>query len=224
MVNKEENLEMLIGSGRYFDEAWNWYGAKYLKLSVEKAWLWLLGVMCIVIFGIHILAVQTFFPLTKSIPFVMYVDNTSDDLHVIKKLGNLNKSDPQITLAEYLVSHYVKLREEYDYNKIEEQKTFIKANSSRLVYDRYINDLDVNLNSNSPILKYKKEGKRTITILDVEIYGASSNSAKVHFTAYDNLTNTSKEYNIMLRFTLSSVVSAALKLVPLEFRVVSYGK
>ena len=224
MKDPVRNLEYLLSNGQYFNEAWNWYANKYLKQSIERLWLIVLAILCIIILIIHVLAANSFFPLFKSFPFVMYSDGTSDDLHVIKKITESNYQDPQLALAKYLVTYYVKLREGYNYSNLEQQKSHIKANSSRLVYDSFLRYLDISQNPDSPLLKYKKEGKLSISVLNVEIYGPSNSNAKVHFVVYDNLTQTSKEHNVVLRFTLSNLVSAVLKLVPLEFRVVSYGK
>ncbi|MBQ4874690.1 MAG: hypothetical protein HRK26_01060 [Rickettsiaceae bacterium H1] len=220
----EKKLQTLLNDSRYFTEAWDWYADKYLKPSIEKMWLIVLAIISAIIFAIHVFAVNTFFPLSKSVPFVMYVDGNSDDLHVIKKLTDSKNVDPQVALAKYLVTNYVKTHEKYDYNNIEQQKSYIKANSSRLVYDAFLNQLDITQNPDSPLLKYKKEGKLNVDVLNVEIYGTGSSNAKVQFITYDNITHTKKQHSIMLRFTLSNIVSSVLKLVLLEFRVVSYGK
>ena len=213
----------LINNNQYFSEAWGWYCDKYLKPITEQVWLSILLIVSITCLAIHITSVYFFFPLTNSLPFVTYVEKNNDNLHIIKKISSKHSENPQIALAEYLVGYYVKLREEYDYHNLSQQKKQTKANSSRTVYNNFLNYLDVHNNPESPILEYKKDGKQVIKISNVTIYGsgAGTSSAKVAFISSNNQTKVIKERNVMLRFTLSDMASS-LKSIPLEFRVVSY--
>lgn len=223
MIDQPKLNRALINNDQYFSEAWNWYCNKYLKQNTERVWLIALSILCTLILTLHIFALQTFFPLAPEIPFAIHVDGNDDDIHVIKKLSSDTKN-PQIALASYLAAHYVKLREEYNYYNLEEQKEYIKANSSRLIYKKFLNHLDTNLNPNSPLLVYKKNGTRTVQVTDVKLYGNSNNNATVKIITHDNLTNIAKQQNVLLKFTLSSIIPTVLKLVPLEFRVITYGK
>ncbi len=223
MDTTQENLPSQAKDKQYFTEAWDWYADTYLKQSVESLWLAVLALLSIFILALYIFAVQFFFPLSKDLPFAIYVEGKSDDLHVIKPLTH-NQEDPQTGLANYLIEYYVRLREEYDYDKVEQQKLYVKSNSSRQEYESFLQHLDPNQNSDSPLAKLKKEGKLEVEIINIEIYGATNSNAKVQFYVHDTLHNTKKLRNITLRFTLSNILTAMLKLVPLEFRVISYGK
>lgn len=210
----------------YFTEAWDWYADQYLKPIIEKAWSMVLALISIVLFVIFLAASDSIFPLTKSMPFTMYIDSSTDNLYVIKSLSQTKHSTPQLALAEYLIKNYIMLREQYDYSNLQVQQDSIKANSSHAVYKQFMEQINVNKNVNSPLLQYGKEGKRSVNIRNITIDGTGSGtgSARVNFITSDNVTNTIKEQNVMLRFTLSNIVSSVLKLVPLDFRVIAYGK
>ncbi len=224
MEAKVIDLNSLVENKQYFSEGWNWYADKYLKQIVERSWLLILNVLSVIIFVIYILALQTFFPLVKSVPFVLYVDDVTDNFRIISKLSEDRKMSPQVAVAKYLVQYYVKTRESYDYNNLEWQKKYIKMNSSRAIYNDFVNYFDSTVNKDSPVLKYKRDGRLDVEIEDVIIYGTGGVNAKVDFIVNDSLNNTRKEHSVVLRFTLSNIVSVVSKVAPLEFRVVMYGR
>ncbi len=220
VAHKSESID-----DEFFLKSREWYYDKYLKPITERVWAAVLLLSAIICFAVHFTATYVFFPLDSPYPFAMYVQGNNDDLHIIRTLSSKHSDSTQVAFAEYLIAYYVKMWEEYDYQNLEKQKEYIKNNSSRAVYNNFINHLDVHYNQDSPILKYKKDGKRIIEILDLEIYGTGSgtNNAKIQFISSDSKTNAVKENNVMLRFTLSDM-AAVVKSAPLEFRVLSYGK
>ena len=73
-------------------------------------------------------------------------------------------NDPLSSIAEIMIKSYVNQREKYDYNNLKKQFLYIKNNSTRMVFRRFYNYMNIN-NPSSPVLLYQKDIKRYCSLI-----------------------------------------------------------
>lgn len=117
-------------------------------------------------------------------PFPIYALDQTKYYSQIHSISNPDESI-EMSFAKYFVSTYVQYRENYNYNNFygPESEAFfnkIKTFSSRKIYREYIDYMDVEQNSDSPIIKYKNKTIRNVVIKKVEL---RSSYAKVYFSS-----------------------------------------
>ncbi|MDJ1407181.1 MAG: type IV secretion system protein [Candidatus Midichloria sp.] len=131
----------------------------------------------------------------------------------IKSLAQGDESI-DISVVRYLIAYYVINREEYRYNglnqdTIQEKLSSIRSTSSRRVYTNYLNYMDPQKNPDSPILKYKLQIERTISIESIKFPEGVNrpNTACVIFKAIEkNSTKESASYWLAeINFSLNSI-------------------
>lgn len=220
-------LKDLIKKGKYFDDAIEWYCYKYLFCITERAWLILITTftalcLCIVLLNLYLL-----FPLKKDFIFVKYTDRNSDEFTILKKLSLSGKEEGQASLSRYLIGKYVEVYESYDYGNLEYQTNFIENNSIRKIYLGFKSNMN-STSMTSPILKYKLDTKRVITVQSVKLSFdplTYSSTAVVNFKAQEvnkgAVINTTFN-SVKLIFTLSSIKVSAAGVIPLKFTVNEY--
>lgn len=220
-------LKDLTKKGKYFNDAIEWYCYKYLFCITERAWLILTVTftslcLCTVLLNLYLL-----FPLKKDFIFVKYTERNSDEFTVLKKLSLSNKEKEQVSLSRYLVRKYVEIYESYDYDNLEYQMNFIENNSTRKIYLNFKNSMN-STSITSPILKYKLDIKRVITVESIDLSFdplTYSSSAVVTFKAQEvnkeAVINTTL-HSVKLIFTLSNVKVSAAGIIPLKFTVNEY--
>jgi type IV secretion system protein VirB8 len=77
-----------------------------------------------------------------------------------------------------MVRNYVMQRERYNYDLLKKQFTFIKNNSTRIVFRRFFNFMNID-NPSSPVMQYQKSANRNIKILSADY--TDDNNAIVTF-------------------------------------------
>ena len=80
--------------------------------------------------------------------------------------ANQVENNPQSSVANILVKNYILNRERYNYSDLKKQFIFIKNNSTRIVFRRFYNFMNID-NSSSPVLKYRKYTKRHANIISI---------------------------------------------------------
>lgn len=170
-----KNIQRYVDSGQYFEDAKKWYAGKYIMPYTERAVMLFLGLW--VALGTYLLMQTTIQDFqVKEYPFPIYALDQVKYFPYIKPISKI-KEPINISVARYLASEYVKLREGYwSIDFAEDNKDFhdkrISALSSRRMYREYLNFIDPRLNPDSPLIKYKNQVQRNITIKSIKLSGA----------------------------------------------------
>jgi type IV secretion system protein VirB8 len=181
----ELSLQEYIKSGEYFKDAQHWYYTKYIYIMTYRSIL--LVIAGLVLFAGSILALSGYFlfPIKQQ---VRYSVNTPGTYQAAVSIipANQIKNDALGSIADIMVKNYVKVRESYSYDELKKQFTFLKNNSTRIVFRKFFNFMNID-NPDSPIIKYQKFTRRSINIISVRY--PSPAEAVVTFEAIAKVTS-----------------------------------
>ncbi|MFV9987831.1 MAG: VirB8/TrbF family protein [Candidatus Midichloria sp.] len=222
-------MHQQIESGEYFEKARNWYADKYLGVNTQviASSIFLLIISTGAYFVVDSM-MDKYFAVKYPVP--IYVDDQVEFQSRIKSLAQGDESI-DISVVRYLIAYYVINREEYRYNGlnqdiIQEKLSSIRSTSSRRVYTNYLNYMDPQKNPDSPILKYKLQIERTISIESIKFPEGVNrpNTAYVIFKAIEkNSTKESASYWLAeINFSLNSITNVLDYKSNLNFIVTAY--
>lgn len=185
----------LVESGEYFIESRKWFCRMYLSVYTQHIYSLILALTVIITsFIIYTLAQGNY--EIQHIPFAIYATDPTEKFPKISALNN-GKEEMMISVARYLVSHYVKLRETYEPTFSENDKLTshlekIRKLSSRQVYSDFVSFVDPNSNPSSPILRYRDNVTRKIEIKKVHFtpYLSKPDGAIIEYAATEIINNT----------------------------------
>ncbi len=158
-----QSLKTYIDSGEYFIDARNWYQHKYMYPFSHRSFLFILTVIILSLFFGVVTNIKNLFPIVTSVRYST-TTNSGDNKSAQIIRANQVANDPVASIAEIMLQNYVNQRETYDYNNLKKQFIYIKNNSTRVVFRRFYNYMNIN-NSSSPVLLYQKDIKRTSSII-----------------------------------------------------------
>lgn len=177
MLNEEKIIQQYIKSGEYFDDSRYFFHRKYLSPFTESAYVFAILIISIPLMFVLIYRIYFSFPLQERIFYAVYVN---DVFGKTSRILNASKDSPKLSVAYFLIKNYVINREKYEYNLIEDQAEYVRNNSTRLVFRRFQNFMNLE-NPNSPVLRYQKSGFREIKIKNITFQDA--NTATVFFSS-----------------------------------------
>ena len=222
-------LHQQIESGEYFERARNWYADKYLSPNTQVAALLIFFITAAI--GTYFIVdsmLDKYFSVKYPVP--IYVDDQINFQSRIKSLAEGYESI-DISVARYLVAQYVIHREEYKYNGtnqdvVQEKLSAIRASSSRRVFSDYLSYMSPQKNPNSPILQYKLQTERVISVISVYFPEKVDRPsiAKVAFKATEkNSEGEESSYWLAeLNFSLNNIMNVLDYKSNLNFIVTSY--
>lgn len=158
-----KNLRESIENGEYFRDARNWYHTKYIHPFSHRSFLLMVSIVVTIIFCSITYNIYNLLPTYTKVRYVITLDDISNKAVKIKK-ADYDDGDAQISLINALVERYVINREQYKYEDLKRQFTYIKNNSTRVVFRRFFYGMNID-NEDSPILKYQKNINRTAKIM-----------------------------------------------------------
>lgn len=158
------SIQEYIKSGEYFIDARKWYNLKYLYPVTQRTILFIFCCILLIPLFTTALNINSLLPLVKQIRYSISSNNSGfvGGANVIH--ANQIKNDPLASIATLMITDYITKREEYDYNKLKQQFSFVQNNSTRVVFRKFYNFMNID-NQLSPIMLYQKTFKRFINIL-----------------------------------------------------------
>jgi type IV secretory pathway component VirB8 len=219
----------------FFDRAKEWYKIKYLA-----EWQFLCFI--IIIFLILIPAGYTTYKVTaayykpQSVPFAIYFDNNVESYPNIRPIVEQKHETISISLARYILSQYVIMRESYTRELLQEKNwntmfEHMQHLSSRRVFDDFVRFMDTRENPDSPVLQYHFAGDRKIKILSVVFdHQEKPTAATIYFNAIikNNDQIRVEQKKALINFNISDIESKNRKKnkdenEPLFFMIMSYN-
>lgn len=166
--NPEEYLDIAekVRSGEYFREARAMYDLDVHDPMTDRYWYIILTVLSVIIMCISFSALQSLYPLKKSIPFIFGSNDIMEDLPRIKSLRQYGGEDADSAIQRFLIENYVRAREEYNIATLERNINAVQSQSATDVYSAYALEMDQS-NPQSPVVLYQRQAIREITIISV---------------------------------------------------------
>lgn len=176
------SLQKHIQSGEYFEDARNWYNIKYLYPLTERSFF-ILSVIIILMFSFSIsITLYSAFPIIKRINYTI----SSKINNAYTRVIHANYlHDPLTSVIDIMLRNYIVHRERYNYDRLESQLNFMLNNSSRLVYRKFTNLMDID-NPLSPIVRYQDYIRRYISINSVKYLNNDQAEITFESKAEDN--------------------------------------
>lgn len=149
-TNFADEVKQVYESGKYFNDAYNWYCDRFLSPYSERVFLFFLSVFSLIIVLIVVSIIIKLFPLKETFPVLVHQEDSLLYTPVIKKLKpeNIDYTSNE-SVARYLAMNYVKLLfdnnfSSNDLNVLRDKLEKIKNFSTKSVYEEarlYLNDL-----------------------------------------------------------------------------------
>jgi type IV secretion system protein VirB8 len=161
-----DTLHKQLESGDYFIHARKWYYDKYLEIVQQRSILIIANIVLLVILCSLCFCVYNVLPLVVKTSYIVGGEASAENYLRITKANHIN-ADNNLSLSDILLRNYVIRREMYNYANLQSQFNFLKQNSTRIVFRRFYNAINID-NPDSSILKYQKDFTRTVEIVDVK--------------------------------------------------------
>jgi type IV secretion system protein VirB8 len=171
------NLREYIESGEYFRDAKKWYHFKYIHPFSQRSFISILSVIMCVLFAGVLVNINGLFPIVIKVKYSITTENSEDKTAEIIRANQI-ENKPLESITDIMVRNYVMQRERYNYDLLKKQFTFIKNNSTRIVFRRFFNFMNID-NPSSPVMQYQKSANRNIKILSADY--TDDNNAIVTF-------------------------------------------
>lgn len=174
--NIHKSLKEYVESGKYFSDAKSWYNDKYIYPFNQRSYITILtAIILTVLVGISYNTYEMFPTLVQ----VKYSINANVSENKSAQIIRADQIDGEAlaSVTDIMMKNYVKVRETYLFSELKQQFTFIKNNSTRIMYRRFYNNMSID-NPSSPIIRYKKSIRRGIKILDTKYPDRSKATVK----------------------------------------------
>ena len=230
MLQDRQEIAEKIRDGSYFKDANEWYAGKYLYPVTERSLVFLFAVISFFTFLPIASLLNDTVQTNNKIPFPIIVADSTEHFSVIKPLAQKDES-AQIAVAKYLITDYIKSREEYIHKNIDGEKLKrllkkIKSSSAKTVLNEYVSYMSES-NTYSPLVRYKDHTDRLIEVKSISFLDndQTSGKANVVFEATEKTNGGKKQtsmWEVEMSFRLPDVATIARTGAPLRFLVGYY--
>ncbi|MDG1437203.1 MAG: VirB8/TrbF family protein [Rickettsiaceae bacterium] len=166
MESRDRPLHEYIKSGDYYADARKWYRYKYIYPFTQRSYILLFCTVISTLFIGTIININHLFPLVKQVQYSIKANSLDNKTAQITRANEV-ENDPLGSVSNILVKNYVMKREGYDYNSLKKQFTYVKNNSTRLVFRKFYNLMDID-NPNSPVVLYQKSRRLKPSIISIK--------------------------------------------------------
>ena len=163
---------------QYQQEVLSWETNRVLDLEKSRTTAWRVATAASVAALVAIGAVAGLTPLKTIKPFVVRVDNATGIVDVVSELGNA-KTNYDEAINKFFIQWYVRYRQAYSAELMEDYYFAVGALSSPLEQKRYLEQIETS-NSESPIKLYGKTSRVRIDVKSISFL--QPNVALVRYT------------------------------------------
>ena len=179
-----KSLQEYIQSGDYFIDARHWYKHKYIHPFSQRSFIFILSIIICVLFSGVLVNIRGLFPSVIQVKYSINADSASNKTAQIIRADQI-KNDPLASVADIILKNYVSTRESYNYNNLKKQFIFVKNNSTRIVFRRFYNFMNID-NPSSPVMLYQKTIQRTANIISTKYPRPTKAIIKFNSTAQNS--------------------------------------
>lgn len=158
------SLKEYVESGNYFKDAVKWYESKYLYPFSQRSFVLTLALVVLILLTGVSLYINSLFPLTLQVKYSIQANVAENKAARITRADQI-REEALASVTDIMIRNYIHKRESYIFSDLKLQFTYIKNNSTRIMFRRFYNNMSID-NPSSPVLRFRKAGRREITILD----------------------------------------------------------
>ncbi len=178
------SLKEYIESGKYYKDSREWYKYKYIHPFSERSCLILfVFIICVLLIGV-IININNQFPSVVPVQYSINADSSDNKTAKIIKANQID-NDPLASILDIMIKNYVIKRESYNYYDLRKQFIFVKNNSTRIVFRRFYNFMNID-NPSSPVMKYQKFLHRVPRIISISYKNMSTAIVKFESVINDS--------------------------------------
>jgi type IV secretion system protein VirB8 len=107
--------------------------------------------------------INSLFPSVIQVKYSISADSSSNKTAQILRANQIDNNSLS-SIADIIIKNYVTKRESYNYDDLKKQFIFIKSNSTRIVFRRFYNFMNID-NPSSPVMLYQKYIQRIPKII-----------------------------------------------------------
>ena len=167
-TNEYIEISEKVRSGEYFREVRRVIDSDLHDPMTDRYWYILLTIPSVIIVIIVIFALQSLYPLNPEVPFIYGINDIMEDSPHIKSLIEVSGEGADAALQRFVVSNYVKEREEYNVANFDRNQIALQILSSKPVFEEYLKSIALD-NPNSPIVLYQRRIARNVKILFTQL-------------------------------------------------------
>lgn len=181
-----------VEDGSYYSLALSWYNKKYLVSVVQRSWLFIIFIITFFTFLYLLVNLITVSSQQEKPAIVTYVENQTDYFSHIKSL-TMNDESAQEAIAQYLLTYYIKSREEYNPGDMQDESyrntlRIMKSFSTKEVLNEYTRYMSKR-NRYSPYIRYRDHTQRSVRILSIKFVNKTVDSGKANILFEATETN-----------------------------------
>lgn len=169
-------VQEYIKSGKYFIDARKWYSFKYVLPLNNRSLVFLACLTFAMLLTITCISINMLLPVNERISYL--IKSSAEKQATINNTKQSALRDPYNSVANIMLKNYVKQREEYNYDLLKQQFSFIKNSSTSIIYMQFANFMNID-NPLSPVMRYQKSFRRSINIISIE--NINNNEATINF-------------------------------------------
>jgi type IV secretory pathway component VirB8 len=157
-----------VRSGEYFREVRRMVDTDLHDPMTDRYWYILISIPSLIIALIAFIALQSLYPLKPSIPFVFGINDIMEDMPRIKSLIEVRGEGADAALQRFLITNYVKEREEYNAATFDRNQIALQSLSTKQVLDEHQKSIALS-NPQSPIVLYQRHTRRIVKMISAQL-------------------------------------------------------
>ena len=200
-----KSVKTYVESGEYFADARNWYKYKYIHPFSHRSFLFILSTVILALFFGIAININALFPIVTSVRYSTMTNSSENKSAQIIRANQVN-NDPLSSIADIMIRNYVNQREGYDYDNLKKQFIYVKNNSTRMVFRRFYNYMNIN-NPSSPVLLYQKDIKRSCSLISSKFLTNTKSEVKFQSIARNNTGEVfeNKIWQVIIDYEIDSI-------------------
>ena len=201
-----ENIAEKVRSGEYFREARAMTDVLVNDSMAERYFYVFVTAVAFLTFMVAFFAMQSLYPLSRTVPFVYSLNDVLEDVPTIAPLRNSPHQSVDEAVLFFLAKNYIAQYEGYNITTIERNLSGVQHYSSPEVFANYQILLQTS-NPESPVMKYQRHSVRNITILSLQMLESPANTLEAEYEAsVENAEGAKKtRYRATLSYDYSGV-------------------
>ncbi len=212
-----------VRSGEYFREAKSMTNTLLHDTMAERYFYLLITLVAMICFFCALYAMQSLYPLSRTVPFIYVLNDATEDLPRIEALRTAPEQSVDEAVLLFMARNYVTHYESYDISALERNFSAVQHYSAPEVFANYQLLLQTN-NPDSPVVLYQRHSTRKIDVMSLT--QPSNNTLEIFYEASvisaDHVAKT--KHKAILNYEYSKVEFDAEndKVKDVNFKVTNY--
>lgn len=159
------SVQEYIKSGEYFKDARKWYNFKYIYPLTQRSFLLIICTFFLAVLIGLLINIYNLYPIVNQVRYSLNATSYQSSANIMK--ADTFSHDSRASIADIMIKNYLVHREMYDYDNLKLQFVFIQNNSTRIVFRKFFNFMNID-NPSSPVMRYQKYIRRSVNIVSTE--------------------------------------------------------